>query len=189
MKNKIILSAIFISLGITVNFIGFNVANYIIFPLYLDSLLTISVVAICGFIPGFICALGSNLLFSIVSESSLLFSICHISTVSCAWIVFSRFNKKNPHETYTLDCFLWIGIYAALTNGFLGNTIADFVYAADTGRPSATIMIQCLYGAISNLTIANTFGGILENIADKIFSTLISYAVYTIFIKIKQNNK
>lgn len=168
----------FFSIGI--NYCGSILAETIVFPLYLDSLLSISVVALCGYIPGLICALGSNVLLSIFTKSTYLFSICHVMTVTFAWLVFNSHNKKS-YKSYTLDCFLWAGFWSALSNGFVGNMIADLVFAGNTGRPSANIVVQGIYGAIPNLTFANNFGGMLENIADKTLSAVLSYGMYKVF--------
>lgn len=163
--------------SIAINYCGSLLAETIVFPLYLDSLLSISVVAICGLVPGIICALGSNFLLSLFTRSTYLFSICHIMTVTFAWLVFSRHNKKSDSK-YTLDCFLWAGFWAAISNGIVGNMIAELVFAGNTGRPSANIVVQGIYGAIQNLSIANNFGGVLENIADKTLSACLSYEMY-----------
>ena len=102
--------------AIGINYCGSVLAETIVFPLYLDSVLSISVVALCGYIPGLICALGSNFLLSLFTKSTYLFSICHIMTVTFAWQVFNLHNK-NSDKPYTLDCFLWAGFWAAVSNG------------------------------------------------------------------------
>lgn len=191
MKNLIIKEnsfpfAIFYTLfAIGINYCGSILAETIVFPLYLDSVLSISVVALCGYIPGVICALGSNVLLSIFTQSTYLFSICHVMTVTFAWLVFNFHNEKTD-KSYTIDCFLWAGFWAALSNGIVGNMIADLVFAGNTGRPSANIVIQGIYGAVPNLTFANHFGGMLENIADKTLSTCLSYGLYKLVLYIRK---
>lgn len=168
--------------AIAVNYCGSLLAETIVFPLYLDSILTISLVSVCGFVPGLICALGSNILLSFFTKSSFLFSICHIMTAGLAYIVFSYYDRKKEFSIYTLDAFLWAGFWAAITNGIVGNIIVDIVFSGNTGRPSANIVVQGIYCAIPNLAFANNFGGLLENIADKILSAVLSYLVYKIVI-------
>lgn len=188
-KKRSIPFLIFYTLfAIGINYCGSFLAETIVFPLYLDSVLSISVVALCGFIPGLICALGSNVLLSIFTHSTYLFSICHVMTVTFAWIVFNLQDKKSDNP-YTLDIFLWAGFWAAISNGIVGNMIANLVFAGNTGRPSANIVVQGIYGAILNLSFANNYGGILENIADKTLSTCLSYGFYklVLFIGNKKN--
>lgn len=187
MKNKkrsvpfIIFYTLF---AIVVNYCGSLLAETIFFPLYLDSLLSISVVALCGYVPGIICALGSNFLLSYFTKSTYLFSICHVMTVSFAWFVFNRHDMKTQKE-YTLDCFLWAGFWAAISNGIVGNMIAELFFSGNTGRPSANIVVQGIYGAISNLSFANNLGGILENVADKTISACSSYSLYKLVCHIR----
>lgn len=169
-----------------INYLGSVLAETIVFPLYLDSVLSISVVALCGFFPGLICALGSNILLSIFTQSTYLFSICHVMTVTFAWLTFNVYDKKSD-KAYTLDCFLWAGLWAAISNGFVGNMIAELVFAGNTGRPSANIVVQGIYGAFPNLAFANNFGGMLENIADKTLSACLSYGLYKILMRNKHS--
>lgn len=184
-KERSIAFVIFYTLfAIGINYCGSVLAETIVFPLYLDSVLSISVVALCGYIPGLICALGSNVLLSIFTQSTYLFSICHVMTVTFAWLVFNSHNKKTD-KSYTLDCFLWAGFWAAISNGIIGNMIADLVFSGNTGRPSANIVVQGIYGAIPNLTFSNNFGGMLENIADKTLSACLSYGLYKLVLYVR----
>lgn len=174
---------VFTLLSIIINYCGSILAETIVFPLYLDSILSISVVSLCGLIPGIICALGSNALLSFFTKTSFLFSICHIMTVTFTYLVFIH-HRKNYKTPYTLDCFLWSGFWAAIGNGIVGNMIAELVFAGKTGRPSADIVVQGIYGATSNLSFANNFGGLLENLADKTLSAFLSYGVYKLVLLI-----
>lgn len=172
--------------AILVNFLGSKLAEHISFPLYLDSLLTIGVVALCGLIPGIFCAFFSNVVLSISTHSTLLFSICHICTAVVAWIVFyieensrkSTNNKQLSSLEYSVDAFLWAGLAASIINGMIGNAIAALVFAANPGRPSANVVFQGIYVAFPNLSFANNFGGYLENLVDKTISALLSLFMY-----------
>ena len=48
--------------------------------------------------------------------------------VTFAWIVFNLQDKKSDNP-YTLDIFLWAGFWAAISNGIVGNMIANLVFA------------------------------------------------------------
>lgn len=179
-------------IAVAVNFAGSKLAEHISFPLYLDSLLTIGVVALCGLVPGVICAFLSNLVLSISTHSTLLFSVCHISTAIIAALVFiyedsstinddkaKRFHGKKPHG-YSIESFLWAGLFSAIINGFLGNAIADLVFSVKPERPSANVVFQGIYVAFHNLTFANNFGGFVENVVDKMISALLSLLFYKV---------
>ncbi len=187
--SRIVFIILFTIIAIIINTLGPKVAVRMEFPLFLDSTMTIAVVALCGAIPGFICALMSNILLSISTHETILFSVCHIFTALLAWAVFYTADKKEEYKSYMLESFLWAGLWSAISNGILGNLISDLVFAANTGLPSANIVIQGIYGALPNLSFANNLGGFMENIIDKMLSALISFSAYKIVLlgKIKFN--
>lgn len=182
LKNALLITVITL-FAIGVNYCGSLIAETIVFPLYLDSILSIGVVALCGYIPGLLCALGSNILLSIFTQSTFLFSICHVMTVTFAAIMFMLFSNTNEKK-YNFDSFLWAGLFSAVSNGITGNLIAQLVFAGNTGRPSANVVVQGIYCAIPNLSFANNFGGVIENIADKTLSAVLSYVFYRIIYQI-----
>ena len=61
------LTLFLIPIGVAVNFIGGQIAILLRLPLYLDSIGTIVVGALCGGIPGVIVGVISNVLNSITS--------------------------------------------------------------------------------------------------------------------------
>ena len=167
-------------LCIFVNYAGSVLAEVVVFPLYLDSLLTIGIASLCGLIPAIACAVLSNVVLSLFTHCSILFTVCHICTAVFAWLVFYHYRRKSfPQQTsYNFDSFLWAGFWAAITNAILGNIIADLVFAANTGRPSANTVVQGMYVVIPNLFLVNNIAGLVENFVDKILSALLSFCFY-----------
>lgn len=176
--NLFIIIAAF--LCIFVNYMGSVLAEVVVFPLYLDSLLTIGIASLCGLIPAIACAVMSNVVLSLFTHCSILFTVCHICTAVFAWLVFYHYRRKSfPQQTsYNFDSFLWAGFWAAITNAILGNIIADLVFAANTGRPSANTVVQGMYVVIPNLFLVNNIAGLVENFVDKILSALLSFCFY-----------
>lgn len=176
--NLFIIIAAF--LCIFVNYMGSVLAEVVVFPLYLDSLLTIGIASLCGLIPAIACAVMSNVVLSLFTHCSILFTVCHICTAVFAWLVFYHYRRKSfPQQTsYNFDFFLWAGFWAAITNAILGNIIADLVFAANTGRPSANTVVQGMYVVIPNLFLVNNIAGLVENFVDKILSALLSFCFY-----------
>ncbi len=124
-------TVIFTIASILINCICSYLAGLIAFPLYLDSLLTIAVTALCGLVPGIVCAVASNALLCIFANTGILFMLCHISTAVVAHLVFYSERKKSeaPSKTdfsYTTENFMWIGFISAITNSIQGNTISYF---------------------------------------------------------------
>lgn len=198
MKNlkKWIFTILFTLLAVGINFCGSKLALAITFPLYLDSVLTISVVALCGLIPGIVCAVLSNFLTFITENTKFLFVICHIFTAIGAYFVFK--NKKafqddddnelfiDKSETLSLELFLWAGLFSAITNTIFGNILSSLILSNGIQKINEIqgIFIKLIYASIPNLTFANWLAGFLENIMDKLLSALISFAVYKVCIRI-----
>ncbi|MBQ5848610.1 MAG: hypothetical protein IIW49_06805, partial [Treponema sp.] len=118
--KKLLFITTFTIFSIAINYCCSYLAGLIAFPLYLDSIMTIAVTALCGLVPGLICAFCSNFLLSIFANTGILFSICHISTAVVAHLVFNAEKKKNlasgnTHFSYTTENFMWIGFFAAFT--------------------------------------------------------------------------
>lgn len=190
LKNRKLLFMIFyVLLAIGLNFLGSLMAEIIVFPLYLDSLFTISVVSLFGLIPGILCAFFSNVCLSLWTQSSLLFSVCHICTAVLAWCVFRYESEKqisserSKQFSYSIDSFLWAGILSALSNAIIGDMIAGLVFSSQPPLDHATIVTQGLFVAFENLTFANIFAGVLENLVDKILSAILSFCMYQIVRK------
>lgn len=183
--KKIIFTCVFTVLCIAVNFLGARGAAAANFPLYLDSILTIALVALCGVLPGIICAVSTNMLMVIFMGSSPLYTICHVATALIAWLVFIFFKKKNSAEELTIDAFLWIGFFAAISNAVLGNIITDKVYGALTGLPQADTVAQAFFTAVHNRIFCIYASGFIQNLTDKMISTVISFLICKKLIKFK----
>lgn len=92
--KKLLFITTFTICSIAINYCCSYLAGLIAFPLYLDSIMTIAVTALCGLVPGLICAFCSNFLLSIFANTGILFSICHISTAVVAHLVFNAEKKE-----------------------------------------------------------------------------------------------
>lgn len=187
--KRIIFIILFTLGSIAINYFGSVLAGFIAFPLYLDSVMTIAVTALCGFIPGLICAICSNGLLFLFANTGILFTSCHISTVLVAYYIFSKRKKQFPkEEMLPSDCFMWAGFIAAITNSVLGDTISTFVYGANTSIPQVDNAVQGIYVVIRSLPVAAYMGGTLTNFVDKLISATISYFVYKLFKRLKHQN-
>ena len=190
MKQRIF-TIVFTITGISINYLCSYLAGLIAFPLYLDSLLTIAVTALCGLVPGIVCAVGSNVLLCIFANTGILFTLCHISTAVVAHLVFYSERKKaaslsKTNFSYTTENFMWIGFISAVTNSVLGDTISYFFYSANTAIPQVDNAVQGIYVVTKSLKFAAYFGGTVTNLIDKVFSATMSLFVYRFMIRHKR---
>ena len=177
--HRIIFTVLFTAISIGINYLGSFLAGLIAFPLYLDSVMTIAVTALCGLIPGLICAFCSNLLLSIFAHTGIFFSACHLSTALIAWLVFRSERKNHPNEKLlSADSFMWAGFLAAISNSIIGDTISTFVYGANTSIPQVDNAVQGIYVVIRSLPVAAYIGGTITNFVDKLVSATICLFIY-----------
>lgn len=178
-SRRIIFTVLFTAVSIGINYLGSFLAGLIAFPLYLDSVMTIVVTALCGLVPGLICAFGSNLLLFIFAHTGIFFSACHLSTALIAWMVFRTERKNHPNEKLlSADSFMWAGFLAAISNSIIGDTISTFVYGANTSIPQVDNAVQGIYVVIRSLPIAAYIGGTITNFVDKLVSATICLFIY-----------
>ncbi len=187
-SKRIIFIICYTFFAIGINYLGSLIAEIIVFPLYLDSILTISVAALCGLIPSLLCAFISNFILSIWTNSSILFSVCHICTALFAWCVFYAETKMNQQSgikksEISIDAFFWAGLWAAIANAILGNLIANLAFGSSPPMPQANIVVQCIYVAFNNQSLANNLAGIVENLIDKFLSAFISFVAYKLIME------
>ena len=190
MKQRIF-TIVFTVTGISINYLCSYLAGLIAFPLYLDSLLTIAVTALCGLVPGIMCAVASNILLCIFANTGILFTLCHISTAVVAYLVFYFERKKaaslsKTNFSYTTENFMWIGLISAVTNSVLGDTISYFFYSANTAIPQVDNAVQGIYVVTKSLKFAAYFGGTVTNLIDKVFSAAVSLFVYRFIMRHKR---
>ena len=190
MKQRIF-TIVFTITGISINYLCSYLAGLIAFPLYLDSLLTIAVTALCGLVPGIVCAVGSNVLLCIFANTGILFTLCHISTAVVAYLVFYSEREKaaslsKTSFSYSTESFMWIGFISAVTNSVLGDTISYFFYSANTSIPQVDNAVQGIYVVTKSLKFAAYFGGTVTNLIDKVFSAAVSLFVYRFMIRHKR---
>lgn len=182
MKRKLFI-ILFTLIAIFLNFLGARIATYLTFPLYLDSVFTIGVTAIYGWLPGLICAIASNGLLVFFGYIKLPFILCHISTTLIASAVFQIEKKRNiklenRRKLYSVDSFMIIGFLVSLSNTAIGSTISAFVLKAYTDVPQVDNAVQGIFIITENLTFATLLGGTITNLADKMISSFVSFLVY-----------
>lgn len=197
MKNKIarlLFIIFFTALAIALNVLAGGKIVYILsIPLYLDSVMTIAVVALCGLFPGIACAVLSNIF--LYSTKSVVFSICHIFTAISAYVVFKypkifqdddeteEFKTEKADKKLSFELFLWAGFFSGITNTISGNVISTLILSSGSEHLNS-VFIKAIYAAVPNLVFANWLQGFIENIADKILSGIISFALYKMFEKL-----
>ena len=188
----LLFSALCIIIAVIANFFGSVLARNITLPLYLDSVLTLAVTALCGLWAGIACAVLSNGALWIFYNTSLPFTLCHILTAVCAYFTFRKYKiskqsdrnnasgqVRNDKAQLPIDAFLWAGLWSAITNAISGNVLVSLLFASATS-PNVDSSVQGIFIVVPNLTFATYYAGVLTNLTDKIISAVVSYGAYKI---------
>lgn len=191
MKHKeIVFASLSLIASIAVNCLGSALAEKMVSPLYLDSLMTIFIVFRFNLLYGIACAFLTNLMLSSFSLVLLPFSICHVSTALVAWFIKNRcmawnagFDKKTD---FTANEFLFAGFFSAISNTVLGNLIAIQRYKdikeGMEGLFNSNFLAQSLHLVSGNIAFSIYVSGLISNLTDKIISALVSFVVYRIIL-------
>lgn len=184
-RKNILFTGAVLAAALFVNCLGSIIATKITFPLYLDSVLTIGLTALCGLVPGLLCAALSNGILYFMDYTMLPFMSCHLITALLAWLVFVQADRKNAarpmlerSNSYEIEAFLWAGVWSALSNAVLGNFIADLLFGARVNRQNAECTVQGVYVVTRNLLYSTYLAGFIENITDKMLSAVCSFGFY-----------
>ena len=173
-----IFSAVCTVLGVALNIAGSRFAGVTNIPLYFDSIATIAVAALCGFIPSLLCAMGTNGILALFGPVAWPFMLCHVCTALFASLIFSYEKKHKTVQASSFDSFLLAGIASGVSNALLGSSFAYFVMKGNTSVSQIDTGVQGIFAATHNLAFAVFYCGILFNLVDKALSALFSYCLY-----------
>ena len=172
-KSKIDkLSLFLIPIGIAVNFIGGQIALLLKLPLYLDAIGTIVVGALCGFVPGIIVGLVSNVLNSISDPITLFYAVLNVLFgIAAAYL-----SKRGVFKSF------WKTLVSALLFAFIGGGLGSLMtwvlYGFDFGTGVSSIFAIPLHEALGLPKFLSQF--IAEfgiDIFDKVLTVIAAFAV------------
>lgn len=178
--KKIILYIFLTVFGAFINCMGSLFAGNISFPLYLDSIMTISIVAILGLIPGIICAALTNIALQIFNNVNIFFMSCHLCTVFLSYFIFNYYKKNHSSKTdkIPITYFMYAGIASAISNAILGSILSVILFGGNTPNPQVNNCVQGIYFVLGNIDVATYIGGSVTNLVDKTISAITSYFIY-----------
>lgn len=164
------LTIFMIPIGIATNFIGGQIAVLLKLPMYLDSIGTILVGAVCGGLPGALVGLISNLINSITSPTLAPFATLSILFgLLAGWL-----SKRGVFKV------LWKTLLAAipfaLIGSILGGLITIWVFGGLSGSGGALI-VGALVAAGMELNSAVFAAAIPMDFLDKIPTVLVVFLI------------
>jgi len=166
------LSLFLIPIGIAINFIGGQIALLLKLPLYLDAIGTIVVGALCGYLPGIIVGLVSNLLNSVSDPITMFYAILNIAF----GIVAAYLSTKGVFRSF------WKTLASALIFAFIGGGIGSLMtwalYGFDFGTGVSSMFAIPLYEA-TNMPkfLAQFIAEFTMDIFDKVLTVIAAFGI------------
>lgn len=184
---KIFFCIFFTLLSVVINCLGSLMAGKISFPLYLDSIMTISTVALFGLIPGIICAALTNITLQIFNNVNIFFMSCHLCTVILSYLIFTAGKKTSQSNTISVTYFMYAGIASAISNAALGSILSVILFGGNTPNPQVNNCVQGIYFVLEDIDAATYIGGTVTNLVDKTISAVTGYFIYLLFLNQSTN--
>lgn len=164
------LTIFMIPIGVATNFVGGQVANLLKLPIYLDSIGTILVGALCGGLPGALAGAISNVINSITNPTTMAYAIISVGIgLAAGW--FSRIGwfRKMWKALVTVIPFALIG-------GGGGALITIWLFGGLT--PSGnSIIVAALHATGIDLTTAVYLAGIPFDMLDKLLTVVVVFLI------------
>ncbi|MDQ4215176.1 hypothetical protein [Microbacterium capsulatum] len=164
------LTIFLIPIGVAVNFVGGQIALLLKLPIYLDSIGTILVGALCGGLPGAVVGLLSNAINSITSPPTFAFAVLNVAFGLLAGFFGRRgFFKVWWKALLTAIPFAFIG-------GFFGALLTIWVFGG-LAVGGGAIVVGMLTALGLDVNTANFVAQIPMDVLDKVPTVLIVYAI------------
>ena len=172
---------------IALNFVLSQIVSKLGLPLYFDSVGTIVASATGGFLPGVVVGFLTNVVIHLYNRYILLnpddvtLYYCVVSVlialVAAAFAQKKYFRKVSIKLLLPVICFVLIGggIGSVITWGLYGNTMGDELASSLAGRIYTNV--------ISNAFWAQMYAGLITDIPDKLFSTIVAFMLCKFYPK------
>lgn len=169
-----------VPLGIAVNFIGGQIVVLLKLPIYLDSIGTMVVGALCGPVYSIIVALTTGLLMGITSPTSLFYLGNYLAVG-----LFSGLFAKWGYFTKLWKAIVY-GIIIGVICGVCGSIVTVAAFGGYSASPTGIItgMIHKSFGIgipLANM-ISETFSDVIDKIPSAIATFLIAKSVPNRFL-------
>ena len=161
------------------------------FPLFLDTIFSITLLFYCGIVPAMFCSFLYSVPSSLFANAPfyLLFNFCSLAIILITYGIMKK-NEKNNHSIKLTILYL---ILAALLSGFassiIGGTIHTFgliLFPDDVSEIVTEKFVLSLFSQNGNLFLSSILGRIPTTSIDRIICTLSGYGLYELLEKIEK---
>ena len=175
------LSWFLIPIGVAINFIGGTIILLLKLPIYLDSVGTIIVGALCGAWPGVIVGLVSNILTAITSPNNLFYAPLNMAF----GVLAAYLSKKGVFKKFVPTLISSLGF--AFIGGVIGALITWTLYGFDFGSGTTAIVVLPLWKALGSPDnqftkfLIHILGEFSCDLLDKAITIIVCYFILKAF--------
>ncbi|MBQ9327909.1 MAG: HD domain-containing protein [Solobacterium sp.] len=163
---------LFVAGGIAINLIGAHIATALHLPLFLDSIGTILIGAIGGYLPGVIVGFLSNLINSLYDPTNAYYAFLSVLLAVCA-AYFAEHGYFDRWWKALLTVFPF-----SLIGGGVGSLLTYLIYGFDIGEGiSASLSYRILNSGYMSVFWAQLSSDMIIDLADKLITVIIVYIV------------
>lgn len=161
------------------------------FPLFLDTLFSITLLFYCGILP----AIFSSFLYSIPSSLLanmpfyLLFNFCAIAIFLITYGIMKKNEKNNNSLKLTILYLILASLLSGFVSSILGGIIHTFgliLYPDDALEIVTEKFVLSLFSKNGNLFLSSILGRIPTTCIDRIICTLLGYGLYKLLEKVEK---
>lgn len=170
-----------VPIGIAVNFIGGTLILLLKLPIYLDSIGTIVVGALCGPWPGIVVGLVSNILTAITSPTNLFYAPLNMAFGVVAAIL----SKKGWFKSFWKTCLS--SLIFAFIGGVIGACITWTVWGFDFGSGTAAVVVLPVWKLLGSPDsqavkfVCQIIGEFCADLLDKLITVICCYFILKAF--------
>ncbi len=169
-KKRSNISAIFICcLGVALNILLSSIVSFFKLPLYLDTVGTVSVAMLGGYLPGVIVGFATNTIKSITDPTAVYYRVINVMIgFSAAFFAERKIHKKIPGVAAMVGTFTLLG-------GGVGSVIPWFVEGLAPDTEYFTGMIFGT-GKVSYF-LSHVFSALITDFPDKLVSCILALLI------------
>lgn len=147
--------------GVLVNMIGSQVASFTGSPLYLDSIGTVIISCVCGYLPGIFVGLATNFIKITMDSSAIYYGSLNV-LIALASSYFYR--HRLLKRLYMIPLFI---LTLSAIGGILGTLITAFIYGLAAEGISATLAAALHTHSNLNEWVSQFLADFIIDLADK----------------------
>lgn len=158
------------------------------FPLFLDTIFTITILFYCGILPAIFTALAYSIpsALSVHAPFYILFTLCSVAIILITYFVMKKDLKNKNSLMLTLLYLLLASLLSGFASSVIGGTIHTLGLILFPDKITEIVtekFVLSMFSKNGNLLLSAILGRIPTTCVDRIVSTFLGYGLYKLLDK------